>query len=322
MLEEIVPDALDGERVDRVVAMIAGCSRSAAATAIEAGTIRLNGVPVSTRSRRVVTGDLVSIEGNPGAESRPSVEPDADVDISIVHVDPDIVVVDKAPGVVVHPAPGHRGATLVNGLLSRFPELADVGEASGQPGRPGIVHRLDKGTSGLMVVARTIDAYDDLVAQLSSHEVTRRYEALVWGHPAERYGAVEAPIGRSTRNPLKMAVVADGKWALTRYRLRMRFVEPLAALLDVDLETGRTHQIRVHLSRLGHPVVGDDLYGGRRASLDAPRPMLHAAQLALDHPRTGERVEFASSTPADMAAVIAALAVAPDGDQSEPGQLR
>jgi 23S rRNA pseudouridine1911/1915/1917 synthase len=197
----------------------------------------------------------------------------------------------------------HDG-TLVNGLLGRFPEMAGVGD----PDRPGIVHRLDKGTSGLMVVARTQQAYDSLVDQLSSRSVSRRYLALVWGTPDTAQGLIDAPIGRSMRNATRMVVSARGKEARTRYEVLESFSDPVdVSLVECRLETGRTHQVRVHLSAIGHAVVGDDRYAGARQSLECPRPFLHAAMLGFAHPRSGEPCAFTSSLPDDIGSVLAGL---------------
>jgi 23S rRNA pseudouridine1911/1915/1917 synthase len=218
-----------------------------------------------------------------------------------VYADDDVIVVDKPQLLVVHPGAGNATGTMVAGLLARFPELHGVGE----PERPGIVHRLDKGTSGLLVVARTAAAYESLVEQLSTRTVERRYLALVWGAPSPATGVVDAPIGRSRRDPTRMAVSATGREARTRYEVQRRFVEPIdASLLECRLETGRTHQIRVHLGAIGHPVVGDPRYRGARASFAVPRMFLHAHALAFDHPRTHERVSFESPLPADLQGVL------------------
>ncbi|HEY5246326.1 MAG TPA: RluA family pseudouridine synthase, partial [Acidimicrobiales bacterium] len=234
------------------------------------------------------------------------VEPEPDVELRVVHADAAVVVVDKPAGVVVHPGAGHAHGTLVAGLLARFPDLAGVGD----PERPGIVHRLDRGTSGLLVVARTAAAYQSLTAQLAERTVGRRYVALVTGHVADDRGVVDAPIGRSSRTPTKMAVSANGRPARTAYRVLRRLagqpaLDQPSTLLALALETGRTHQIRVHLAAIGHPVVGDDRYGppgrvGGRA-LPAGRLFLHAAQLGFDHPGSGERVVWTSPLPDDLA---------------------
>ena len=227
-----------------------------------------------------------------------SLEPDPTVEFEVVHDDGDVVVVDKPAGLVVHPGSGHERATLVHGLLHRYPEIAGVGTA----GRPGIVHRLDKGTSGLLVVARTSRAYDSLVAQLAGRSAERRYVALSWGTVEADAGMIDAPLGRGEQDPTRIAVSHRGKPARTRYAVSRRFSTPApATLLECRLETGRTHQIRVHLAAIGHPVVGDDRYGGDRpAVLAVARPFLHAAHLAFDHPATGERLTFTSPLPADL----------------------
>lgn len=303
MIEEVIPAALDGERIDRVVAMLTGCTRSEASAAVAAATVRVNGRAVAKPSARVESGDVVSVAADPHVpEELPRA--DSGVEVRIVHVDDEVIVIDKPAGLVVHPGAGHRGATLVNGLLAAFPELADVGE----PHRPGIVHRLDKGTSGLMVVARTPDAYDDLVAQLSTHGVDRGYVALVWGEMESPAGTIDAPIGRSRRNPLLMTVSADGRPSRTHYQVERTISDPHSmSVVGLRLETGRTHQIRVHLRSIGHPVVGDDAYGGRRPLLGLDRPFLHARRLSFEHPATGELVSFESPIAADLAAVLDAL---------------
>ena len=230
---------------------------------------------------------------------------DATVEFTVVHADDDVIVIDKPAGLVVHPGAGNPDGTLVNGLLARFPEIVDVGD---DPVRPGIVHRLDAGSSGLLVVARTDAAREALIEQFAEHHAERTYIALVWGHPAAPHGVIDAPVGRSKRDPLRMAVVADGRWARTEYQVLERFDRPAElALLECRLETGRTHQIRVHLSSIGHPLVGDPVYGQRKPRLQMERPFLHAAKLAFVHPGRGERVEFASPLPADLQARLDTL---------------
>jgi 23S rRNA pseudouridine1911/1915/1917 synthase len=301
---EIVPAALDGERLDRVVSLVTGCSRSAATNLIAAGAVRIGPQLATSGKVRVTTGDAVTIDEALRSEDRgPQGEPD--LAVPIVHADPDVIVVDKPAGLVVHPGSGHPSGTLVNGLLARYPELAAVGDRA----RPGIVHRLDKDTTGLLVVARTPGAYEALVGALGRREVERDYVALVWGHPEAARGVIDAPLGRSARKVTKMAVTVEGKEARTRYDVQRTYGDPVAAaLLDCRLETGRTHQIRVHLAAIGHPVVGDRDYGGVRPGLGAARPMLHAQRLAFVHPGSGERVTFTSPLPEDMAAVLAELA--------------
>jgi 23S rRNA pseudouridine1911/1915/1917 synthase len=302
VIEEL-PAALDGERLDRVVSMLTGVSRSDAAALVLAGEVRVNGEPVTTKTHRLVEGDEIELVVT--GTSPVALEPDPTVAFRTVYEDADLVVVDKPAGLVVHPGAGTPGGTLANGLLVRYPELADVGE----PGRPGIVHRLDKGTSGLLLVARSPRAYDSLVAALAGHEVERDYVALVWGTFDSKAGMIDAPIGRSPRSPTRMTVSARGRDARTHYAVRQEFHDPVdVSLLDCRLETGRTHQIRVHLAAIDHPVVGDERYRGARQSLPVPRPFLHAQRLRFAHPITGDEMEFASPLPDDLRAVLATLA--------------
>jgi 23S rRNA pseudouridine1911/1915/1917 synthase len=326
-LTEEVPAPLAGERVDRFVAMLTGLTRAEVASLIGAGAVAIGEQTVSTRSRRLQTGDVVMVD-MPEDVVEEGLVADPSVVFDVVHADYAVVVVDKPPGLVVHPGAGHQEATLVHGLLARFPDLGET-VPGGDASRPGIVHRLDQGTSGLLVVARTQPAWELLVEQLKVRAVERRYLALVWGTVEADSGLVDAPLGRSGADPTRMAVVADGREARTGYEVLRRLKEPSATLLECRLETGRTHQIRVHLAAIGHPVVGDPTYrapaAGRarkrdRHGLYAARPFLHAHRLAFDHPATGQRVSFESPLPADLAGVIeAAEGQAPDGDATAPG---
>lgn len=303
MIVEVVPAALAGERLDRIVAFLADVSRSAAGAVIAAGGVEVDGRPAASGKVRLAEGQEVRVDvAVIAGDTLP--RPDPAVAVPVVHADAEVIVVDKPAGLVVHPGAGNPDGTLVNGLLAVYPELAAVGE----PHRPGLVHRLDAGSSGLLVVARTQAAATALVEQFASHRAGRGYLALVWGHPAAVHGVIDAPIGRSHRDPLRMAVVADGRPARTEYRVLARYDRPAdLALLECRLETGRTHQIRVHLGSIGHPLVGDPLYGQRRPKLQLDRPFLHAAELAFDHPSTGERVTFTSALAPDLAAMLATL---------------
>jgi 23S rRNA pseudouridine1911/1915/1917 synthase len=298
MIEEIVPAALDGERLDRIVALVADVSRSEAATLIAAGGAFVDGVVAASGKIRLVEGQRIDVE--PAALPMvPLPAADPSVVFGVVHVDDAVIVVDKPAGLVVHPGAGNADGTLVNGLLAQFAELEGVGERI----RPGIVHRLDAGSSGLLVVARTQDAADRLIEQFADHSATRRYEALVWGVPEAPHGIIDGPIGRDRGDPLKMAVVANGRYARTDYQVIGTYSSPaLVSRLECRLETGRTHQIRVHLSSIDHPLVGDPVYGQRKPTLGLTRPFLHAAELAFDHPLTGERVTFHSPLAADLQA--------------------
>jgi 23S rRNA pseudouridine1911/1915/1917 synthase len=302
-MREVVPRALDGQRLDRVVALVTGISRAEAAALVDGGDVAVAGAPVTTRSHRVSEGDVVDVDV-PERPSGPDLAPEPTVPVPVVHEDADLLVVDKPAGLVVHPGAGQASGTLVNGLLARYPEIRTVGQAD----RPGIVHRLDKGTSGLMLVARSAPAYERLVAMLGDHAVERRYRTLVWGAPDSPTGLVDAPIGRSTRERTRMAVTVRGKPARTWYEVVRTYSQPVEVTEVVcRLETGRTHQIRVHLASIGHRVVGDARYGGDRQSLPLHRPFLHAESLALDHPVTGEPLAFSSPLPDDLTEVLARL---------------
>lgn len=299
---EEIPSALDGERLDRVVALLTGASRSVATAAVDNGGVLVDGVVATSGKVRLKAGQRVAVSE---IAIPVPVAPEADpsVPITVVYEDADVIVIDKAPGVVVHPAPGNPAGTLVNGLLARYPELVGIGESH----RPGIVHRLDAGTSGLLAVARTPAAHAALVAALAKRLVTREYLALAWGAPVNPAGVIDAPIGRDPRDPMRMGVVVDGRPARTRYEVEAGYADPEVSLLRCWLETGRTHQIRVHLAAIGHPVVGDTVYGSGRDTLPAPRPFLHATHLGFKQPTTGERLEFDAPLPADLEALLAGL---------------
>lgn len=300
MISDDVPQALHGERLDRVVALLAAISRSDATVLLERGGVKVDGRTATSGKVRLGEGQHLDIDVSmlPGVQPP---GPDPSIEVTVRFEDDDVIVIDKPVGLVVHPGAGNAEGTLVHGLLARYPELAMVGD----PMRPGIVHRLDAGTSGLLVVARTATAYEALVDALGAREVHRRYLALVWGHPSQRVGTIDAPLGRDPRDPLRRAVVVNGKPARTHYRVLTEFGAPTAmALVSCELETGRTHQIRVHLSAIGHPVVGDANYGGDRPTLSAPRPMLHAAELAFAHPVSGEEIRVSSAVPEDFQTML------------------
>ena len=291
---ETVPAALAGERVDRAVALITGQPRAAVEALITSGAVRLNDAAVQTRSKRVAEGDLLEVWLPPVEET--TVEPDPSITVAVIHADDHIIVVDKPAGLVVHPGSGNWSGTMLNALLHHVPALKDLPRA-------GIVHRLDKDTSGLLVIAKNEPAQVSLVRQLQARTVKRTYLALARGKVA-RDGTVEAPIGRHPVQRTKMAVVAGGKPAVTHYRVRQRF--PAHTLLECDLETGRTHQIRVHLASIGHPLEGDPAYAGRGKATFG-RQALHAWKLAFVHPVSGETLRFESPLPADFRALLASL---------------
>ena len=286
-LELTVPKDAAGTRLDRFLAGPAG-SRAAGQAMIDAGRVRVNG-RVRPKSYLVRSGDLVQARGavEPDAERSP---PDEALGVTIAYVDDHLVIVDKPSGMVVHPARGHRTGTLAQALSGQA--------AGGEEGRAGIVHRLDRDTSGLLVVARSEPAHRALKSLLSSRQLTREYAALVDGHPPSRTGTIDAPIGRDRRDRLRMSLDTDTpRAATTHFEVQQRL--PKASLLDVRLQTGRTHQIRVHLAAIGHPVSGDPLYGvAGRFGLE--RQFLHAQRLAFTHPVTGEAIDVRSALPEDL----------------------
>lgn len=298
MINEEVPAALAGQRLDRIVAIMGDISRADASKTIEAHGVTVDGEAAPSGKVRLDEGQSVTVDPSKfPVEELPG--PDASVEFGVVHEDEHVIVVDKPPGLVVHPGAGNTTGTLANGLLHRYPELIDVGERI----RPGIVHRLDAGSSGLLVVARTNEAVTALIAQFADHSATRVYDAMVWGVPEASHGIIDAPLGRSRSDPLRMAVVADGRPSRTDYQVVGTYSEPAqVSRLECRLETGRTHQIRVHLSSINHPLLGDPTYGQRRPTLGLQRPFLHAAQLQFVHPGTGERVTHHSPLAADLQA--------------------
>jgi len=305
-----VPAALAGERLDRAVALLTGRTRADVGRLIDAGGVNLGGLVVTQHSKRLKEGDMLSVTFAqlPPTEPR-AVAPAAagEVRFEVVFEDPDVVVVNKPAGVVTHPGAGSREGTLVAGLLARYPEIALLPEKGcGSPDRPGIVHRLDKDTSGLLVVARSVRAYQSLTLQLASRTAKRTYLALVIGNVRAAEGLVDAPIGRSPNDPTKMAVSLGGREARTTYRVLRHFSTPIEATeLELSLETGRTHQIRVHLSAIGHPVLGDSRYGGRRGSSGVKRLMLHAARLGFLAPGNNAALEFEVPPPDEYTSALA-----------------
>lgn len=287
-----------GERLDRViVARLSDLSRAQAQRLIKAGAVTVNGRP-SKPSYRVQVGDEVVVHV-PAKISKP-VAPE-DIPLDIIYEDEALLVVNKPAGMVVHPALGHTSGTLVNAVLARCPQVVDVGG----PDRAGLVHRLDKDTSGLILVAKDEATRAALQRQFKRRQVAKTYLALVEGPVQPREGIIEAPVGRDKRQRKRMAVVRSGREARTMYRAIEYFAGH--TLLEVRPHTGRTHQVRVHLSWLGYPIVGDTVYGRRRQRLLHGRHFLHAARLRFTHPATGEEVEFEASLPPELATVLKRL---------------
>ncbi len=299
MIWTVEPEAT-GERLDRHVAARLEVPRNQVQRWIAEGLVRVNGQEARP-SAPLGSGDRVECDPPEPKEER--ILPERG-ELQVLYEDAEIVVLDKPAGLTVHPGAGRSTGTLAHHLLDRYPEMAGVGG----PGRPGIVHRLDQGTSGALVVARTPAAYARLSRAFSSREVSKLYLGIAWGAPSPAAGTIEAPVGRHPQRRKEMAVVSRGRPAVTHYRT----VAAAAgiSLLEMDLATGRTHQIRVHLKHLGHPLVGDPVYGEARwkglprpvqAPLrDFPRPALHAWRLAFRHPATGEPLRFEAPVPADL----------------------
>lgn len=314
-------------RLDRYLADRLGMSRSRVANLIVENRVRVDGRAVK-KSDTVTLGQEVEVQVPPPAPLEARAE---DIPLEIVYEDDVLLVVNKAAGLVVHPAPGHPDGTMVNALLFHVKDLSGIGGTL----RPGIVHRLDRDTSGLMVVAKGDDAHVALSNAIRRREVRRIYRAVAWGHLQESPVTVDAPIGRDPRQRKRMAVVEGGRRAITRFRVRERW--RAAELLDVSLKTGRTHQIRVHLAHVGHPVVGDAVYGSgwgrgmggplriwaRELNRMAERQLLHASDLVFRHPVSGEEMHFRAPLPADFARVVSwargELPLAsPGGDEGQP----
>ena len=296
----VVPAALDGDRVDRAVALLIGCTRTEAQTLVANGDVQVNGTSVA-KSRKLAEYDVVVLLGTPPPAGVPAAEPE--IEVPVRYEDPYLFVIAKPAGLVVHPAGGHPTGTLVNGLLALDPAIAAVGD----PARPGIVHRLDRDTSGLMLAARTPEAHAALAEMMAAHTVRRRYLALVWGHFNTPRGVIDAPIGRSTHRKTRMAVRTGGKEARTFYEVLATWNDPEVSLVACELETGRTHQIRVHLAAIGHPVVGDGTYGGKRQPVAIGRPFLHSAEVAFTHPITDAAIALEEPLPPELEAVLTAL---------------
>ncbi|HEV8444675.1 MAG TPA: 23S rRNA pseudouridine(1911/1915/1917) synthase RluD [Steroidobacteraceae bacterium] len=308
-----LPTDFAGRRLDQALAqLLPQFSRTRIQRWIEEGAVRVNGL--TPRSRDLVTGgETATVEARLSDETAVAAE---DLPLDIVHQDAAVIVINKPPGLVVHPGAGNPRHTLQNALLAHDPKLRRVPRA-------GLVHRIDKDTSGLLVVARTVEAHTALVAALAAHEIEREYLALCTGAMTGG-GTVDEPIGRHRTQRTKMAVRGDGRAAVTHYRIVKRY--RAHTLARVRLETGRTHQIRVHLAHVGYPIVGDPVYGGRRrlpagaspelrtALGNFPRQALHAARLSFAHPRTGKRLTCDAPLPADFAGLLDALARDLDGN--------
>lgn len=298
---QTVPATASGERLDRFLSETAVCgTRSQVQRLIAAGRVRVNGKLVKGGTA-LRTGDQVEVE--PATDDDPTPAGAEDIPLAILFEDDDLLVIDKQVGLVVHPAAGHRQGTLVNALLHHWRGLPQGLD----PHRAGIVHRLDRDTSGVLVVGKSAEVVMDLGSQFRSRSVSKEYVAVVWRCPRERTGVIDKPIGRHPTQRKRMAIRDSGRAAVTRYETSECFGD--LAVVHAHPETGRTHQIRVHLASLGHPLLGDRVYGRKRTVDDAllrdfPRQALHAARLELEHPRSRERIVFEAPLPADLRALL------------------
>lgn len=294
-----MPDEIGELRVDKAIALETHLTRSVIAEMFDGGNVLVNGKVVK-RSEKVSGGDEIEVTF---LEQKVEEVKPQDIPLTIVFEDEHLVVINKNAGMVVHPGAGNPDSTMVNALVFLYPDIVSVG----QKHRPGIVHRLDSGTSGLLVVAKSNEVYEKFVELFSTHDVDRQYIALVWGKFDTTSGIIDAAIGRSLTRVTKMAVKDDGKHARTHYSVNSYFEKMDVSLLDISLETGRTHQIRVHCSAINHPIVGDKTYGGYRQSIECPRPFLHAHTLRFVHPVTKAQMEFTVPLPEDLMGVLKKL---------------
>lgn len=308
--DAVVSESQNGLRLDRALGeLFPHQSRNALANLVKAGHVHVDGMPAAKPSQRVETGQRVTVEV---PEAAPSSIASQDLPLTVLHEDDDIVVIDKPAGLVVHPAAGHPDQTLVNALLFHVKDLSGIGGEI----RPGIVHRLDKDTSGVMLIAKHDEAHRKLTADWNTDRVRKEYLALVYGTPSTERGTIDAPIGRDPRDRKRMAVVPGGRRAVTEYELaeRLRHI----SLVRCRLRTGRTHQIRVHMKHIGHPIVGDPVYSGpqwrgipdkrvQRALSSLGRQALHAERITFVHPRTGQTMTVEAPLPQDLRELLDAL---------------
>jgi len=307
----VVTPEFTGQRLDKALTLLLadkspGLSRARIQSLIAAGLLASQGKPIDNASRKVKEGESFTLRLPPPEAAVPLAQK---MPLTIVYEDKDLLVIDKPVGMVVHPAPGNRDKTLVNALLAHCgTSLSGIGGVA----RPGIVHRLDKDTSGLMVVAKNDKAHQELSRQFGDRTLSRTYRAIIWGVPIMMSGEIDAPIGRHHRDRKKMAVSGKGKQSLTRFRVLETF--ETASFIECNLATGRTHQIRVHLAHVKHPVVGDPVYGKQKSDMKAKkaeillrafaRQALHAIELQFQHPRSGKKMRFKSELPKDMAKLL------------------
>jgi len=293
-----------GERLDKIlVARFPDYSRSQIQSLISDGAVTVDGASAKA-GHKMKGGERIVVELPD--DNEPVIEPE-EIDIKIVYEDEDIAVIDKPSGMVVHPGIGQESGTLVHAILFRYPEIVDMQDDPVAEGRMGIVHRLDKDTSGLIVIARNIKALTNLMAQFKERTTEKTYTALLERAPKTMEGRIDAPIGRDPKQRKRMGVVQDGKHAVTEFEVIDTQFQGGRALVKIKIETGRTHQIRVHMAFIGCPIIGDTVYGFNKQRIGMKRNFLHASELSFDHPTTGERMTFTSELPAGLKNVMEKL---------------
>lgn len=288
-----IPPTLNNERLDRVISMITGMTRSMAEDLIASFQVQVNNQIISKRSYKVKTDDVVELRIPEGFLD--PIEKNPDVKLNVIYTDEHLIVINKEAGQVMHPGMAKERNSIASGLLFKYPEIKAVGQFD----RPGIVHRLDKMTSGLVIAARSQLAYEKLTNLIKKRELKRKYVALVEGIVSANNGIIDAPIGRSIYNPRAMDIVVSGKPAISIYRVIRRFNDKNLTFVELELKTGRTHQLRVHLKSIGHPIVGDYLYGAKLPNIN--RTFLHSYYLSFIHPITNQSMTFKTDLPVDLA---------------------
>ena len=300
-MEFVISDMQQGLRLDVVLAETTKPleSRANIQRSIRAGLISINGITTTRSSTKVISGQIIRVKP-PKDYLAPAITP-SELSLDIVFEDDDIAIIDKPAGMVVHSGAGHLTDTMANAAVTRWPKISSVGDTD----RPGIVHRLDRDTSGLLIIALNPTAYNNLTLMIKKHEIERIYTALVHGHPKSSTGTIDAPIGRDPHHRTRQAVNAGGRPALTHYEVIREIGQ--FSFIKVRLETGRMHQIRVHMTAIGHPIVGDQTYGKRQGIANLSRQFLHASKLTFNHPISSEKISVTSKLPDDLQSAISLM---------------
>ena len=300
-MEFVISDMQQGLRLDVVLAETTKPleSRANIQRSIRAGLISINGITTTRSSTKVISGQIIRVKP-PKDYLAPAITP-SELSLNVVFEDDDIAIIDKPSGMVVHSGAGHLTDTMANAAVTRWPKISSVGDAD----RPGIVHRLDRDTSGLLIIALNPAAYNNLTLMIKKHEIERIYTALVHGHPKSSTGTIDAPIGRDPHHRTRQAVNAGGRPALTHYEVIREIGQ--FSFIKVRLETGRMHQIRVHMTAIGHPIAGDQTYGKREGIANLSRQFLHASKLTFNHPISSEKISVTSKLPDDLQSAISLM---------------